>query len=172
MTWSAATCETLPPEYCHRWTHWTEYVVKSKETGKGKTLAKNQPKQQAVISVNVEKMDALMDALAVVLYTDIHLSAFILSLQGNLSFCLLPVSLTDFRTDLTNFQKAAAQLAKNTTELQDVIMSMRMMPLTTEYSVTSSLVEKPGNVINLNISFSEKSLISLSPISPFSIALL
>ena len=41
-----------------------DYVVKSKETGKGKTLAKNHVKQQqAVISVNVEKMDSLMDLI-------------------------------------------------------------------------------------------------------------
>ena len=40
-----------------------DYVVKTKEAGKGKTLAKNQPKQQSIISVNVEKMDALMDLI-------------------------------------------------------------------------------------------------------------
>ena len=36
-----------------------DYVVKTKEAGKGKTLAKNQPKQQSIISVNVEKMDEI-----------------------------------------------------------------------------------------------------------------
>ncbi|MDE6318326.1 MAG: chemotaxis protein CheA, partial [Lachnospiraceae bacterium] len=40
-----------------------DYVVKTKEAGKGKTLAKNQPKQQSIISVNVEKMDSLMDLI-------------------------------------------------------------------------------------------------------------
>lgn len=43
-----------------------DYVIKNKETGKSKKLAKNQPKQQpkqTYISVNVEKLDSLMDMI-------------------------------------------------------------------------------------------------------------
>lgn len=43
-----------------------DYVIKSKEAGKGKKLAKNQPKQQpkqTYISVSVEKLDSLMDMI-------------------------------------------------------------------------------------------------------------
>lgn len=92
-----------------------DYVVKTKETGKGKTLAKNQQKHQSIISVNVEKMDALMDLIGeIVIAEAVVLQNPDLKVPG---------------LDLSNFQKASAQLSKITTELQEVIMSMRMMPL-------------------------------------------
>ena len=93
-----------------------DYVVKSKDPGKGKTLAKHQPKQQSIISVNVEKMDALMDLIGELVIAE--------------ATVLQNPDLKVPGLDLTNFQKAASQLAMNTTELQQVIMSMRMMPLT------------------------------------------
>lgn len=90
-----------------------DYVVRKKETGKGKTLAKDQPKQQSIISVSVEKMDSLMDLIGEIVIAE----AVVLQnpdLEG---------------LELGNFQKAASQLSKITSDLQDVIMSMRMMPL-------------------------------------------
>ena len=101
-----------------------EYVIKAKETGKGKTLAKNQPKQQSIISINVEKMDMLMDLIGEIVIAE----AVVLQnpdLNG---------------MDLPNFQKASAQLAKITTELQEVIMSMRMMPLTNVFQKMRRIV--------------------------------
>ncbi len=96
-----------------------DYVVKSKETGKGKTLAKNQPKKQTMISVNVEKMDVLMDLIGeIVIAEAVVLQNPDLKVPG---------------LDLTNFQKAAAQLSKITTELQEVILPLRMMPLSNTF---------------------------------------
>ncbi len=103
-----------------------DYVVKSKQAGKGKTLAKNQPKQQTIISVNVEKMDALMDLIGELVIAE--------------ATVLQNPDLKVPGLDLTNFQKAAAQLAKNTTELQEVIMSMRMMPLTNVFQKMKRIV--------------------------------
>ncbi len=103
-----------------------DYVVKSKETGKGKTIAKNQPKQQSIISVNVEKMDALMDLIGELVIAE--------------ATVLQNPDLKVPGLDLTNFQKAAAQLSKNTTELQEVIMSMRMMPLTNVFQKMRRIV--------------------------------
>lgn len=104
-----------------------DYVVKSKETGKGKTLAKSQARQQqAIISVNVEKMDALMDLIGeLVIAEAVVLQNPDLKVPG---------------LDLTNFQKAAGQLSKITTDLQDVIMSMRMMPLTNVFQKMKRIV--------------------------------
>lgn len=118
-----------------------DYVVKSKETGKGKTLAKNQPKKQSIISVNVEKMDALMDLIGeIVIAEAVVLQNPDLKVPG---------------LDLTNFQKASAQLSKITTELQEVIMSMRMMPLTNVFQKMRRIVfdisKKLGKDVELEV---------------------
>ncbi len=118
-----------------------DYVVKAKETGKGKTLAKNQPKQQSIISVNVEKMDALMDLIGeIVIAEAVVLQNPDLKVPG---------------LELSNFQKAAAQLSKITTELQEVIMSMRMMPLTNVFQKMKRIVfdvsRKLGKDIELEV---------------------
>ncbi|MCM1092174.1 MAG: chemotaxis protein CheA, partial [Muribaculum sp.] len=116
-----------------------DYVVKSKETGKGKTIAKNMAKQQAVISVNVEKMDALMDMIGELVIAE--------------ATVLQNPDLKVPGLDLTNFQKAAAQLSKNTTELQDVIMSMRMMPLTNVFQKMRRIVFDVSRKLGKDIEF-------------------
>lgn len=103
-----------------------DYVVKSKETGKGKTLAKNQPKKQSIISVNVEKMDALMDLIGEIVIAE--------------AVVLQNPDLKEAGLELPNFQKAGAQLAKITTELQEIIMSLRMMPLTNAFQKMKRIV--------------------------------
>lgn len=118
-----------------------DYVVKTKEAGKGKTLAKNQPKQQSIISVNVEKMDSLMDLIGeLVIAEAVVLQNPDLKVPG---------------LELTNFQKASAQLSKITTELQEVIMSMRMMPLTNTFQKMRRIVfdvsRKLGKEIELEV---------------------
>lgn len=118
-----------------------DYVVKTKETGKGRTLAKNQPKQQSIISVNVEKMDALMDLIGeIVIAEAVVLQNPDLKVPG---------------LELSNFQKASAQLTKITTELQEVIMSMRMMPLTNVFQKMKRIVfdvsRKLGKDIELEV---------------------
>ena len=118
-----------------------DYVVKTKEAGKGKTLAKQQAKQQSIISVNVEKMDALMDLIGELVIAE--------------ATVLQNPDLKVPGLDLTNFQKAAAQLMKNTTELQEVIMSMRMMPLTNVFQKMKRIVfdvsRKLGKDIELEV---------------------
>ena len=121
-----------------------DYVIKGKETGKGKKLAKSQPKpshKQSYISVNVEKMDALMDMIG-----ELVISEAVVLQNPDLKVPGL---------DLTNFQKAAGQLSKITTELQDVIMSMRMMPLTNTFQKMNRIVfdvsRKLGKDIELEV---------------------
>lgn len=118
-----------------------DYVVKSKEAGKGKTLAKHQSKQQTIISVNVEKMDALMDLIGELVIAE--------------AAVLQSPDLEDPSLELTNFQKSAGQLSKITTELQEVIMSMRMMPLTNVFQKMKRIVfdvsRKLGKEIELEV---------------------
>ena len=118
-----------------------DYVVKTKEAGKGKTLAKNQPKQQSIISVNVEKMDSLMDLIGeLVIAEAVVLQNPDLKVPG---------------LELSNFQKASGQLSKITTELQEVIMSMLMMPLTNVFQKMRRIVfdvsRKLGKDIELEV---------------------
>ena len=57
--------------------------------------------------------------------------------------------------DLTNFQKAAGQLSKITSELQDAIMAMRMMPLKNTFQKMNRIVydtsKKLGKDIELEV---------------------
>lgn len=114
-----------------------DYVIKSKETGKGKVLAKNQTKQQSIISVKVEKMDALMDLIGeIVIAEAVVLQNQDLKVPG---------------LELSNFQKASAQLTKITTELQEVIMSMRMMPLSNVFQKMKRIVFDVSRKLGKNI---------------------
>lgn len=120
-----------------------DYVIKSKAPGKAKKIAKdqNQAAKQAFISVNVDKMDLLMDLIGeLVIAEAVVLQNPDLKVPG---------------LDLTNFQKAAGQLSKTTTELQDAIMSMRMMPLTNTFQKMNRIVfdasRKLGKSIDLEV---------------------
>ena len=121
-----------------------DYVLKSKKPGKPKQLAKNQKakaSQQSFISVNVNKMDSLMDLIGeIVIAESVVLQNPDLKVPG---------------LNLSNFQKAAAQLTKFTSELQDVIMSMRMMPLSNTFQKMNRIVfdtsRKLGKEIELNL---------------------
>lgn len=121
-----------------------DYVIKNKEAGKSKKLAKNQPKQQpkqTYISVNVEKLDSLMDMIGELVISE--------------ATVLQNPDLKVPGLELSNFQKSASQLSKITTELQDVIMSMRMMPLTNTFQKMNRIVfdvsRKLGKDIELEV---------------------
>lgn len=105
-----------------------DYVIKSKEPGKPKQLAKNHKdkQSQSFISVNVAKMDMLMDLIGeIVIAESVVLQNPDLKVPG---------------LSLNNFNKAAGQLTKFTSELQDVIMSMRMMPLTNTFQKMNRII--------------------------------
>ena len=121
-----------------------DYVIKSKEVGKAKKLAKNESKQpkQTFISINVEKMDMLMDLIG-----EIVIAEAVVAQNPDLKVPGL---------ELSNFNKATAQLMKITSDLQDVIMSMRMMPLNPTFQKMNRIVfdsaRKLGKEIDLVIS--------------------
>ena len=121
-----------------------DYVIKSQEVGKAKKLAKNEAKQpkQTFISINVEKMDMLMDLIG-----EIVIAETVVAQNPDLKVPGL---------ELSNFNKATAQLMKITSDLQDVIMSMRMMPLNPTFQKMNRIVfdsaRKLGKEIDLVIS--------------------
>lgn len=117
-----------------------DYVIKTKEPGKPKQLAKTSKEKQAAqsfISVNVAKMDMLMDLIGeIVIAESVVLQNPDLKVPG---------------LSLNNFNKAAAQLTKFTSELQDVIMSMRMVPLTNTFQKMNRIVFDSSRKVGKNI---------------------
>ncbi len=118
-----------------------DFVVQSKEPGKQKKLAKDKPKGEkaSCISVNVSKMDQLMDLIGeLVISESVVLQSSDLKVPG---------------LNLDNFNKAAAQLASISTDLQNVIMSMRMVPLTNTFQKMNRIVFDVSRKLGKDIEF-------------------
>lgn len=104
-----------------------------------KPAKKSEP--QSFISVNIRKMDLLMDLIGeLVIAQAVVLQNQDLKVPG---------------LDLSNFQKAAAQLTKISSELQEAIMAMRMMPLKNTFQKMNRIVydtsKKLGKDIELEV---------------------
>lgn len=118
-----------------------DFVVQSKEPGKQKKLAKDKPKGEkaSFISVNVSKMDQLMDLIGeLVISESVVLQSSDLRVPG---------------LNLDNFNKAAAQLASISSDLQAVIMSMRMVPLTNTFQKMNRIVFDVSRKLGKDIEF-------------------
>lgn len=118
-----------------------DFVIQSKEPGKQKKLAKDRPKGEkaSFISVNVSKMDQLMDLIGeLVISESVVLQNSDLKVPG---------------LNLDNFNKAAAQLASISTDLQTVIMSMRMVPLTNTFQKMNRIVFDVSRKLGKDIEF-------------------
>lgn len=118
-----------------------DFVIKSKEPGKQKKLARDKPKAEkaSFISVNVKKMDQLMDLIGeLVIAESVVLQNPDLKVPG---------------LNLNSFNKAAAQLSKISTDLQNVIMSMRMVPLTNTFQKMNRIVFDVSRKLGKDIEF-------------------
>lgn len=118
-----------------------DFVIKSKEPGKKKQLAKDKPKTEkaSFISVNVSKMDQLMDLIGELVISE--------------SVVLQNPDLKVPGLNLTNFNKAAAQMSKISTDLQNVIMSMRMVPLTNIFQKMNRIVFDVSRKLGKDVDF-------------------
>lgn len=118
-----------------------DFVIKSKEPGKQKKLAKDKTKSEkaSFISVNVKKMDQLMDLIGELVISE--------------SVVLQNPDLKVPGLNLTNFNKAAAQLSKISTDLQNVIMSMRMVPLTNTFQKMNRIVFDVSRKLGKDVEF-------------------
>lgn len=118
-----------------------DFVIKSKEPGKHKTLAKDKAKMEknSFISVNVSKMDQLMDLIGELVISE--------------SVVLQNPDLKVPGLNLDSFNKAAAQLSKISTDLQNVIMSMRMVPLTNTFQKMNRIVFDVSRKLGKDIEF-------------------
>lgn len=96
-------------------------------------------KPQSIISVNLEKLDLLMDLVGEMVIA----KAMVIQnpdLEG---------------LEIENFQKAASQLNKITDEIQDMVMSIRMIPLAATFQKMNRIVrdmcKKLGKEVRLEI---------------------
>ncbi len=79
---------------------------------------------QSIISVNVAKLDKLMDLVGEMVISE-----------------AMVIQNPDLKgLELTNFHKAARQLHKITSELQDIVMSIRMVPLANTFHKMQRIV--------------------------------
>ena len=119
-----------------------DYVIQNKEPGRGKKLVKDKPKKAektAFISVDVAKMDMLMDLIGeLVISESVVLQNSDLKVPG---------------LRLDNFNKAAGQMTKISTDLQNVIMSMRMVPLTATFQKMNRIVFDVSRKLGKDIEF-------------------
>ena len=118
-----------------------DFVIKSKEPGKQKRLAKDKPKTEkaSFISVNVSKMDQLMELIGELVISE--------------SVVLQNPDLKVPGLNLNSFNKAAAQLSKISTDLQNVIMSMRMVPLTNTFQKMNRIVFDVSRKLGKDVEF-------------------
>jgi len=119
-----------------------DFVIQSKEPGKAKKLAKDKPKKSekaTYINVDVAKMDQLMDLIGeLVISQSVVLQNPDLKVPG---------------LSLENFNKSAAQMVKISTDLQNVIMSMRMVPLTNTFQKMNRIVFDVSRKLGKDIEF-------------------
>ena len=119
-----------------------DFVIASKEPGKAKKLAKDKQRKQekaSFISVDVKKMDMLMDLIGELVISE--------------SVVLQNPDLKVPGLKLDNFNKAAAQMSKISTDLQNVIMSMRMVPLTNTFQKMNRIVFDVSRKLGKEIEF-------------------
>lgn len=96
-------------------------------------------KGQAIISVNVEKLDKLMDLVG-----EMVIAEAMVTQNPELK-----------NLEIENFHKAARQLHKITNELQDMVMAIRMVPLSTTFlkmqRVMRDMCKKLGKEVRLEV---------------------
>ncbi len=90
---------------------------------------------QSLISVNVNKLDMLMDLVG-----EMVIAEAMVTNNPDLK-----------ELQLDNFKKAALQLRKITSEVQDVVMSIRMVPLTITLQKMNRIVRDMAKKLNKNV---------------------
>ncbi len=108
--------------------------------------ASDAPVKQSYISVNVEKLDRLLELVGEIVIAEAMVTKNP-DLQG---------------LNLENFEAAAAMLRKNTDELQDVVMSVRMIPVSGTFHkmhrIVRDLIRKIDKEVELTIAGEETEL--------------
>ena len=97
---------------------------------------KKEHKEQSLLTVKLEKLDKLLDLVSEIVITE---SAVISS-----------PDLRGMETKLDRFNKSSRELKKLTDELQDVVMSIRMVPVSTAFQKMNRVVRDMNNTLKKN----------------------
>lgn len=90
---------------------------------------------QGIISVNVEKLDKLMDMVG-----ELVIAEAMVSQNPEVT-----------KLEIESFDKASRQLHKISTELQDMVMAIRMVPLSTTFMKMHRIVRDMTKKLNKNV---------------------
>ena len=97
---------------------------------------KKEHKEQSLLTVKLEKLDKLLDLVSEIVISE---SAVISS-----------PDLRGLETKLDRFNKSSRELKKLTDELQDVVMSLRMVPVSTAFQKMNRVVRDMNNTLKKN----------------------
>ncbi|WP_186842712.1 chemotaxis protein CheA [Acetobacterium fimetarium] len=109
---------------------------KSKEAAKNKQIASSNNVQN-LISVDLNKLDTLMNLIGEIVITE--------------SMVLGSVNLDEVKDE--NFEKTSTQLQKLTDELQDIVMSIRMVPIAGTFKKMKRIVRDTGKKLSKDVEF-------------------
>ncbi|MEG6572772.1 chemotaxis protein CheA [[Clostridium] cellulosi] len=109
--------------------------AKNNAGGKDSSAPKNN--KMSLISVNVNKLDSLMNLVG-----EIVISESMVTRNPDLK-----------GLQLDNFNKAARQLRKLTDELQDIVMSIRMIPIAGTFQKMQRIVRDMSRKLNKDVEF-------------------
>ncbi|MDR2354743.1 MAG: chemotaxis protein CheA [Clostridiales Family XIII bacterium] len=102
--------------------------------------AEHKPTKQNLINVDLNKLDVLMNLVGELVITESMVSG--------------SPDLADL--ELENFHKAARQLRKLTDEIQDTVMSVRMMPVATTFQKMRRIVRDMGKQLDKDVELTLK----------------
>ncbi len=117
-----------------------------KEEKPSETAPKEEPKKESkskaadkssIISVKLSKLDALLDLVSEIVITESTVTS--------------SPDLKGFEGSLERFNTAARNLKKLTDELQDVVMSIRMVPVSNAFSKMSRVVRDMNQKLHKNV---------------------
>lgn len=109
----------------------------TKAEGSAKTAEKKDSHNSGIISVRLEKLDRLLDLVAEIVITESGVTS--------------SPDLKNFVGNLDRFSKSARELKKLTDELQDVVMSIRMVPVQSAFSKMNRVIRDMNKKLGKNV---------------------
>ena len=114
----------------------TETKTEEKPAEQKKPAAKAPKKEQSLLTVKLEKLDRLLDLVSEIVITESAVTS--------------SPDLRGLETRLDRFNKSSRELKKLTDELQDVVMSLRMVPVSTAFQKMNRVVRDMNNTLKKN----------------------
>ncbi len=116
----------------------SQTTAKSSRLGTPSPKPSHSPVKQSLISVNLAKLNNLMDIVGEIVITESMVTS-------SPELKLLP------RDNLDNFMKSARQLRKLTDDLQDIAMSLRMVPISGVFQKMNRIVRDMKQSLNKDV---------------------